>query len=159
LANKSITATSDQLAKPAADTERVSHIVNRIAGLQVGEEDKKLFRLIADNPVQKIVLGIPLYRAEDSSLSILKLGYLVRAPASLAGLCCGPFYYVVLGLKKKGAVLAGILALLAIVAQMFWLNSWILAILIGGGVVNLWSCGMVTYDRYRKLVLDEDFWW
>lgn len=156
--NKSVTGTFDPLAKPV-ETGRVSLISSKINGLQVGEEVKELFRLIADNPVQRMVLGIPLFRTEDSRLTIWKLGRPGRSLASIAGLCCGPFFYTALGLWKKGALLAALLALLTVTAQEFWVNSWLMAILIGAGVVNLWSCGMVTYDRYRNLVLDEDFWW
>lgn len=156
--SKSVAGTLEMFTKPA-EPGPVGLIAIKINGLQVGEAVKIQFRLIADNPVQRMVLGIPLFRDEDSRLTIWKLGRPEKSLASLAGLCCGPFFYTVLGLWKKGALLTALLALLAVAAQMFWVDSWIMAILIGGGVVNLWSCGMVTYDRYRNLVLDEDFWW
>lgn len=151
-------AAAELLAKPA-EPGRVSLIASKINGLQVGEEVKERFRLIAENPVHRLVLGMPLFRAADGRLSVWKLGCPGRSLAAIVGLGCAPFYYATRGLWKKGTVLAAFWALLAAGAQMFWVNSWIVAILIGGGVVNLWSCGMVTYDRYRNLVLDEDFWW
>jgi hypothetical protein len=150
--------TAELLAKPVAP-ERVSLIASKINGLQAGDEVKELFRLIAEIPLRRMVLGIPLFMGEDRRLTVWKLGRSGGPLAVIAVFCCAPLAYAFRGLWKKGTILAAFWALLAVDTYLFWVNSWIVAILIGGGVVNLWSCGMVTYDRYRSLVLDEDFWW
>ena len=143
----------------AAGREPVCLVASKINGLQVGEPLRELFRLLAGQPVPRLLAGIPWFVGGDPRLAPWNLARMAGLSALVAGLCCGPLIYALLGLWRKGAVLALIALLLTGAVVTVAGGSWIWALLVGGGVVNLWACGMVTYDRYRNLVLDEEFWW
>jgi len=130
----------------------------KIDDLDVGSDLKNLFVKISTTPFQSRLIGINSYTTDDSELKYFKhLNSLATVSSNLA-LISGPFYYFIHAMWKKGIVLLVIqLALFSgIVFGILPVSISCFAALLGLQCICYCSA---KYDRYRKLVLDEEFWW
>lgn len=130
----------------------------KIDELDVGSDLKSLFVKISSTPLKGRLFGINRYTSDDSELKYFKhLNSLATVCSNLA-LVLGPFYYFVYAIWKKGIVLL-LVQLALLTGSVFGILPVSISCLVAlVGLHGICYCS-AKYDRYRKLVLDEEFWW
>lgn len=147
---------SDRQHQLSGDTD--IDLLVKIDGLDVGSDLKTLFVKISSTPLGSRLFGINSYISDDTDLKYFKRLNSLTTVGSNIALVFGPFYYFIHVMWKKGIVLLLVqLALLAgIVFCVLPVSISCFAALVG--LQSICYCS-AKYDRYRKIVLDEDFWW
>ena len=153
---KDLRSGSDRQHQFSGNTD--TDLLVKIDDLDIGSDLKNVFVKIFSTPHRSRLFGIKGYTSDDSELKYFKhFNSLVTVGSNLA-LVFGPFYYFIHGMWKKGIVLLLIqLALFSgIVFGILPVSISCFVALLGLHCICYCSA---KYDRYRKLVLDEEFWW
>lgn len=104
------------------------------------------------------MLGVRRYASDEPELRYFgSLNTANRISSNLA-LLLGPYYYLIHGVWRKGGLLMA-LQLFLIAGIVFCITPVQVAALLGLLAIQLLAYCSAKYDRYRKLMLDETFWW
>lgn len=148
----------DAEVKPQFKGESVGELLAQLDELEVGSYSKTLYSKISTAEITSRIFGINVYAGDDVDLKYFRQINTVNSVCSNAALLLGPFYYIFYGVWRKGAILV-VLQLLFSAGIVFGnrtvaVLSFVLLLLVQ--VVCYCSA---KYDRYRKAVLGQEFWW
>lgn len=126
-----------------------AHIENKINALEVSESWKDKFRVLAE-------VGKPITYSmrlrNESAYKNLPIGIKFNIWALLFGI----IYYLHKGMWKKGIVLLGSgVMLIIVITILFGLTAGNFASFFA---IPLIFASFASFDYYRMMVLDEDFW-
>jgi len=126
--------------------------------LEINSSLKDVFVKIAATQSTSGFLGIRKYVTECSELKYFKAANTLSAISSNLALLTGPFYYIMFGIWRKGAVLL-VMQLAALAGAVFGNQALqIVSLILLVATQTMVYCA-AKYDRYRQLVLHETFWW
>lgn len=133
-------------------------LVAQIESLDLDGSLKELFFMLTSATVSARIAGINFYANQDSRFRYFRRLNSFDTVGSNLALICGPLYYFLHAIWKKGALLQ-IAQFTLITGVVFTIQPVSLACLAGlVGLHGLCYCS-AKFDRYRKLVLNETFWW
>ena len=145
------------LLRPSTDAADIDLLV-KIDGLDIGSDLKSVFIEISATPFKSRLFGINSYTADAGELKYFRrLNSLTTICSNLAFLC-GPFYYFMYMMWKKGAILLTVQLALFTGIVFGILPVSVVSLILLFVLHGICYCS-AKYDRYRKLVLDEKFWW
>lgn len=138
--------------------ESVGDLLAQLDELEAGSYSKELYAKISNAVITSRVLGINLYAGDDIDLKYFRQLNTVNSVCSNLALLLGPFYYIFYGLWRKGALLL-LLQILFSAGIVFGNRMAAIVSLVLLLLVQVISYCAAKYDRYRKHVLGEEFWW
>lgn len=157
---KKSTAQLNQAAEGSSQFkgESVGDLLAQLDELEVGSYSKELYAKLADAEITSRVFGINLYAGDDINLKYFRQFNTSNSVCSNMALLLGPFYYIFYGLWRKGALLL-LLQILFSAGIVFGNRLAAIVSLMLLVLVQVMSYCSAKYDRYRKDVLGEEFWW
>jgi len=139
--------------------------MERIESSDVADKWKKIFKLIASNKIKKVSFGIPYFETDDLRLDggpskgtmLIHLFHKESLFSWWAALFTGVFY-LAKGMWKKAIVIFAIsFCILIILDEVLHVRY---EFLYGANILlSFWVGMMAKYDYYRKVALEENFWW
>src|ERR1044072_3762812 len=111
---------------PTTDTQNtsptgsLSDVEVKIDRLKISDNDKIIFKLIADTKVANKVCGIPIFESKDKRLSHNPLAFSKVSIQSAWGFFLSCWYYLFTGMWRKGLVLFFLVLLLIFIGDMIF---------------------------------------
>jgi len=151
-------APSTQPQAPGEGSPAPLALLVQIEELEIDSSLKGVFAKLATSSPASVMLGVRRYASDEPELRYFgSLNTANRISSNLA-LLLGPYYYLIHGVWRKGGLLMA-LQLLLIAGIVFCITPVQVAALLGLLAIQLLAYCSAKYDRYRKLMLDETFWW
>lgn len=147
--------------EPQTATEGTSAplaLLVQIEELEIDSSLKGVFAKLATSTPATVLLGVRRYASNEPELRYFGSLNTANRISSNIALVLGPYYYLMHGIWRKGGLLM-VAQLLLIAGIVFCITPVQVVALLGLLAIQLLAYCSAKYDRYRKLMLDETFWW